>query len=671
MPFWWARRRKPWYTTWRKRRYFKRKRKPRYKRRFRRPYPRRRRRRRRKRKVRRKLQKITVKQWQPDSIVKCKIKGFGCLAAGAQGRQPYCYTTSKYQYPQPKAPGGGGFGAELFTLQYLYEEWVARRNIWTKSNDYKDLVRFTGATFFFYRHPTTDFIVQYNRQPPFLLEKDYYNDLQPLSLLLSRHHKTIPSLARKPLGKSYVKLKIKPPKQMLTKWFFQQDFATQGLFTICGSAANFSWGYYNPDTQSRCLTLYSLNTTFFYNSNYGATGQHAWYPYNSWPATGQGLKFWRKLPNNKIDSTIIQPKSYQESVDHTKGFFSPYVLQAGRITTADKTAQTWDEVEKLPEAMASLPIATFRYNPEEDTGQGNAVWLTQIVTNTHWEQPHLTDLIIVGKPLWQAFYGFQSFIEKSPKYKHWLDTGIFVCKCPSMKRLNTTTTQQTFIFVDLDFIQGKLPFEETIPKNKLTFWYPNTENQVNTIANLVQCGPYVPKYAFQDQSTWELTYKYIFYFKWGGPHVTEDLVQNPKDQGKYPVPDTISQAIQVSNPLKQTCETMLRDWDYRRGIITTTALKRMSKHLQIDSSIQSDDSETPKKKKRTTAEIPCHEEKTQEMQECLLSLFEEDTCQESDDLKQLIHHQQQQQQKLKLNIIKLLMDLKHQQRILQHQTGID
>nr|UHM26242.1 MAG: ORF1 [Torque teno midi virus] len=666
MPFWWARRRKPWYTTWRKRRYFKRKRRPRYKRRYRRPYTRRRRRRRRKRKVRRKLQKITVKQWQPDSIVKCRIKGFGCLAAGAQGRQPYCYTTSKYQYPQPKAPGGGGFGAELFSLQYLYNEWVARRNIWTKSNDYKDLVRFLGATFYFYRHPTTDFVVQYSRQPPFLLEKDFYNDLQPLQLLLSKHHRTIPSLARKPLGKSYVKVTIKPPKQMLTKWFFQADFATQGLFTISGSAANFSWGYYNPDTQSRCLTLYSLNTTFFYNSNYAATSDHPYYPYNHYPTTS-GLKFWRKVQNKWIDTTV-HPKTYAESVQHESGFFSPYVLQATKITDTTITATT---IESAAAAMSSLPIATFRYNPEEDTGQGNAVWLTSTLSNTHWEQPQLTDLIIVGKPLWQSFYGFQSFIEKSKKYKDWLTTGMFVCKCPYLKRLNTTTIQQTYVFVDLDFIKGNLPYEETISDTKYKFWYPNTENQVNTIANLVQAGPYVPKYAYQNESTWELTYKYIFHFKWGGPHVTEDLVQNPKNQGKYPVPDTISQAIQVSNPLKQTCETMLRDWDYRRGIITTTALKRMSKHLQIDSSIQSDDSETPKKKKRTTAEIPCHEEKTQEMQECLLSLFEEDTCQESEDLKQLIHHQQQQQQKLKLNIIKLLMDLKHQQRILQHQTGID
>nr|UHM26232.1 MAG: ORF1 [Torque teno midi virus] len=667
MPFWWNRRRKPWFTTWRHRRYFqKRRRKPRRKRPYRRPYPRRRRRRRRRRyKVRKKRQKITVKQWQPDSIVKCRIKGLGCLVAGAQGRQPFCYTNSKYQYPQPKAPGGGGFGAELFSLQYLYEEWVARRNIWTKSNDYKDLVRYLGCTFYFFKHPTTDFVVQYSRQPPFLMEKDYYNDLHPQSLLLSRHHKIVPSLARKPLGKSYIKVKIKPTKQMLTKWFFQQDFATQGLLTIAAASANFSWAMYGPDTQSRCLTLYSLNTTFYHNSDYAAAATHTWFPYNQWPVT-TGLKFLRKVKDKWV-ATEIKPTNYLQSVNKDTGFFSPYVLQALKIVASSTTEKDYDTA---PAAMASLPVAAFRYNPEEDTGVGNVVWLTSTLSNTHWEQPHLTDLIIVGKPLWQAFYGFQSYIEKSKKYKDWLTTGIFVCKCPSLKRI-TPVDQQTFIFIDLDFIQGKLPFEETITPKRAQFWYPTTENQQVTISNIVQCGPYVPKYAYQDDSSWNLMYKYIFYFKWGGPYTTEELVQNPKNQGKYPVPDTITQAIQVANPLKQTCETMLRDWDYRRGIITTTALKRMSKHLQSDTSFQSDDSETPKKKRKVTAEIPCHEEKTQKMQKCLLSLFEEDTCQEPEDLKQLIIHQQQQQQKLKYNLIRLLMDLKHQQRILQHQTGID
>nr|UHM26863.1 MAG: ORF1 [Torque teno midi virus] len=666
MPFWWARRRKPWYTTWRKRRYFQKRRKP-YprRRRRRRPYTRRRRRRRRRRyKVRKKLQKITVKQWQPDSITKCKIKGFGCLVAGAEGRQQFCYTNEKTDYPQPKAPGGGGFGAELFTLEYLYQEWIARKNIWTKSNDYKDLVRYTGCSFRFFRHPTTDFIVAYNRQPPFLLEKDYYNDLHPASLILQKHHRIIPSLKRKPFGKLYTKLKIKPPKQMITKWFFQQDFAEQGLFTLHAAACDLGWSYYGRNSQSRCLTLYALNTKFFANQNWAAaqTGTQMYYPYNNWPH--DGLKFWLTDTKGQHSSNIIAPKDYKEAVSYSCGFFSNKVLQATKITNPN--VQNYDDQTGYNE----LPITVIRYNPDDDNGQGTVVWLTSTLINSHWEKPQLTYDIIAGKPLWLAFYGFQNWIQKQHKDKGWLLSGFFVVQCPAI-RLLSGHAQTTFPLIDLDFIKGNLPYGETITPAKKALWYPNVENQVVSINSIVQAGPYIPKYAYLKESTWELTYNYNFYFKWGGPHVSDQPVQNPKTQGKYDVPDKISQAVQVSDPLKQKYKAMLREWDYRRDIVTTTALKRMSKHLQTDSSVSSDDSETPKKKKKITAEIPCYQEKTQEIQSCLLSLFEEDTCQETEDLRQLIIHQQQQQDKLKHNLLKLLMDLKHQQRIIQHQTGID
>lgn len=630
---------------------------------------RRRRRRRQRHKVRKKLQKITVKQWQPDSITKCKIKGFGCLVAGAEGRQAFCYTNSFKQYPQPKAPGGGGFGVELYTLQYLYEEWLARKNIWTKSNDYKDLVRFTGATIRLYRHSTTDFVVSYNRQPPFILEKDFYNDIHPQQLLLSKHHKVVPSLKRKPLGKPYVTLRIKPPKQMITKWFFQQDFATAGLFTIQGSAANFSWAMYGPNSQSRCLTIHCLNEKFYQNTDWSAThtGTQIYLPYNQWPIH-KGLTFWTKDTKGNPQPKVINPKTYYDSVSYSTGFFSPWVLQTIKITTPDQLDPK--DFTTYPAAMSQLPIALFRYNPDIDDGIGNVCWLTSTLSNTHWEKPQLSDLIIVGKPIWLAFYGFQSYIEKLKKDKGWLLSGFFVCQCKAIRPLSNST-QTTFPILDLSFIKGKLPYEETITDQKKVLWYPNVENQVETITSIVQVGPYIPKYSYLKESTWELMYKYIFYFKWGGPYMSDQPVQNPKSQGKYDVPDTFTQTVQISNPLKQSQKAMLRDWDYRRGIITTTALKRMSEHLQTDSSISSDDSESPKKKKKITAEMPCFQEKTEKIQSCLHSLFEESTCQDPDNLQQLIHHQQQQQEKLKYNLLRLIMDLKHQQRVLQHQTGLN
>lgn len=663
MPFWWNRRNRPWFGTW-NRRYKRRYKKRRFaRRRRRRPTygRRRRRRRRRKRKVRRKQKKITVKQWQPDSVVKCKIIGLGCLVAGAEGRQSYCYTNEINEYPQPKAPGGGGFGAELYTLEYLYKQWVARKNIWTRSNDYKDLVRYTGTTITFYRHATTDFIVSYNRQPPFLLEKDYFNDLHPVNMLLKKHHRLIPSLKRKPFGKLYVKMKIRPPKQMLTKWFFQQDFAKHGLFELEACAANLSWGYFGPNTQSRLITFHSLNTNFYKQTDWGQprgseSNPKPWLPYPSYPLSGSPT-FTYPTKGGGTSTVVVKPTDYDESISYDTGFFQWKVLTATRV-------------QNVSVIQHEIPITLARYNPDADTGVGNAVWLTSIIADSHWEQPRDPDLIIVGKPLWLAFFGFYNWIKKAKKDKAWLYTSMFVCKSPAIHLINNTA-QTIFPILDLNFITGKMPYDEMLTTQKKKLWFPTVEMQQVVINTFVESGPYIPKYAYLKESTWELGYKYTCYFKWGGPQVSDQPVQDPQKQGKYDVPDTISKAVQVCDPLKQTCKAMLRAWDYRRGIITTTALKRMSANLPTDTSIQSDDSEPEKKKKKVTAEIPHHQEEAEEMQTCLLSLFEENTCQDPTNLQQLINQQREQQHKLKLNLFKVLLDLKKRQRILQLQTGIE
>ncbi len=189
MPFWWKRRRKPWFGRWRyrKRRYNKYKRRKRVPRRRNRRTTRRRRRR--KYKVRRKKRKITIQQWQPDSIVKCKIKGSSVLVLGGQGTQFRCFTNTATDYPHPKAPGGGGFGSEIISLKWLYQEYLTHNNIWTRSNQYKDLVRYTGCQITFYRHPITDFIITYDLQPPFILNQYSYPELQPQNMLLAKRKK--------------------------------------------------------------------------------------------------------------------------------------------------------------------------------------------------------------------------------------------------------------------------------------------------------------------------------------------------------------------------------------------------------------------------------------------------------------------------------------------------
>lgn len=115
---------------------------------------------------------------------------------------------------------GGGFAIEQYNLKLLYEEYTFHNNIWTASNILKDLVRYMGVRLAFYRHPDTDFIVSYSRQPPWDLTKFTFMGCHPHQMLLEKHKKIIFSLASKPHGKYVTKMKIRPPKQMISKWFF-------------------------------------------------------------------------------------------------------------------------------------------------------------------------------------------------------------------------------------------------------------------------------------------------------------------------------------------------------------------------------------------------------------------------------------------------------------------
>nr|UHK05279.1 MAG: ORF1 [Torque teno midi virus] len=653
MPFWWNRRRKPWFGHWRNKRRARYKRRT-YWRRRRRPrrFTRRRRRRRRRHKVRRKKPTISLKQWQPDSINKCKIIGYGTLVAGAEGNQFRCYTHQKFEYTQPKAPGGGGFGVEQFSLQYLYNEWLARKNVWTKSNDYKELCRYTGASFTFYRHKFIDFVIQYDRDPPFTLQKLTYTNAHPQNLLLSKRHRILLSESTNPKGKVKLKIKVKPPRKMSNKWFFQEDLAPHNLVKLTAAAVSFPYSLYGPNTQSPNITLYSLNINFYRNQNWQQdTGEKPYLPYAGFPSTGIMYKY-------KNKDYTMNPANYKASINMTAGFWDPTWLQGSDYKTS--TTQTF----------LYKPITVARYNPEDDSGVGNRVWLTSIISDHKWNPPQDNDLIMTEEPLYLAFWGFYDYIIKAKKTKEYMSTHMFVIKSKAIKLLTPNTTQELFPIVDLSFIQGKMPFDEQLTLQETQNWYPTVKKQIQTINAIVECGPYVPKLYNLPSSTWQLTYKYHFYFKWGGSYINDQLVHNPQDQGKYPVPNIVIPPVQISDPLKQTYQTMLRQWDYRRGFITSTALKRMHENIQTHEYLSTDDSETTPKKKKITSELQCHQEETEEMQTCLQELCKENTCQESQDLHQLIAQQQQQQEHLKHNLLKLLIEMKKKQRYYQLQTGL-
>lgn len=660
MPFWWKRRKRNWWGRYRYRR-----RRPRQTRKRRRFYKRRnrrapRRRYRRRKKVRKKRLKIAIKQWQPESITKCKIVGYSNLVLGAEGRQFFCWTEEAEQYIPPKAPGGGGFGFELITLQWLYSQYRAHNNYWTHTNKNKDLARYTGCQIIFYRHRYTDFIVAYNTQPPFELTKFTFPDMQPQNLLLRRKKVLIPSLETKPFGKRYVKLKIKPPKQLSTRWFFQKELSDVGLVQLEGAAASFLYPRIGPKSQSQMVTILYLNTDFFPFPNWGAASDHPWRPYPTKPATD--YKFYQRfdMTDNPYQLKVTHqtgPQSYYESVNKDTGWFNPKVLSAKAVKVNDQQ-------------YASIPINYARYNPNEDTGIGNSVYCISVLQSKYKPPATMPDYIISGEPLWMALYGFWNWLIHTSRDKGLMQHYMFVVESPAIKPVHQTSTQTKYPLIDPNILQGKLPFDEVPTSTQIQNWYPTAYFQTVTINSIVESGPYMPRYTNIPISTWELPYKYKFYFKWGGPQVQDQPVDDPKYQREYPWPNIQQQAIQISNPQKLATESILHSWDYRRGFIKQAALKRMSEYLETDTDFQSDASGSPHKKRKITKKIPCPQEKQEKIQRCLQQLCEETTFQETPETFQhLIEQQQQQQQQLKSNILYLLTHLKQQQQFLGLQTG--
>nr|UHK06044.1 MAG: ORF1 [Torque teno midi virus] len=648
MPFYWRRRRKWWWRgnrrTYYKRRWTKPKR-----RRFLKSKRRRttRRRRRRRGKVRRKQKKITVRQWQPNYITKCKIRGLQLFLLGAQGKQFVCYSDDKYSWTPPKAPGGGGFSAELYTLQYLYHEFKEGNNIWTRSNATKDLCRYLGCRFIFYRHPKTDFIIYYDRTPAKEIDKYTYSNMHPYDLLLKKRTKILRSRQAKPTGKLFTKIFVKPPKKMQTNWYFTSDFAEKPLLSLTVAAVDMGYSYISCCDTNQLLSLYALNTQYYTAPNWGKDTGSPYEPYST------VQKNFIVVYENKTERTFnMSNLSYKDSISYDKGWFQTGILKAVQLKSQNV-----------------IPTAAMRYNPTIDDGIGNAIWLKH-VTQDNYNKPQADkSLIIEGKPLWKLLYGFLSYAQKAKPHEEILQTYILCISSPAIYPFKTK--DQFHVPIDSTFINGKGPYEEYIAEKQKQLWYPSLQHQQQSINNIICCGPYIPKYNRDRESTWDLHGKYSFYFKWGGDDIQNQEVSDPSKPHNeaYNIPEN----VQVCDPSQQIPTTLMHAWDIRRGLLTPAALRRIQENLPIDETISDLTDAPPKKRRRKNNNIPYQEKETQEIQSCLQRLLEEDTLQEpqnQEDLFNLIQQQHQQQNLLKFNLLQLIADLKHQQKKILLHTGM-
>nr|UHK05156.1 MAG: ORF1 [Torque teno midi virus] len=660
MPFWWGRRNKWWagrryrYRTRRRRPYKRRARRTIYRRRHKRA-PRRRRKRRRT-KVRRKKKFLKLLQWQPESIRKCKIKGVETLILGANGKQFRDYTSTMNDWIAPTVPGGGGFSISRYTLEYLYEQHQLHNNIWTHSNINFDLCRYTGAKITFYRHPLVDFVVQYQREYPMTESAHTPLETHPLLLLQQQHKIIIPSRITKPHGKSTVKKYIKPPAQQTNKWFFIRDFAKTPLLLFKATACDLNYVRIGKTNENNLTNIWTLNTKFWDNGQFsqGTHTSDAYHPI----ATQTYQQGWVSgtTQQDKPFNTNMQ-NTYKSSINYDTGWFNSQVLQSKTIT--------------IP-PMTTKPVAICRYNPMLDTGKGNKVWLKSIFQHS-WDPPTVdVYLINEDEPLWLLFYGWFDYINELKPAYHIFSQYTLVIKSPYFQ---TPPNTQYIVPIDESFLQGKGPYNSTPLNSDKETWIPVLKHQQQSINNIVKCGPYItrPEGKF---STWELHLNYRFFFKWGGAQQPENPIYDPTQGSTYPVPDKFYKTIQISDPTKQIPQSILHTWDYRRGIVTPKALKRMYDYLSDESPIPTDSEyQSPHKKAKKSARQVLGQEKNQDTINCLQQLFEEDGYQETEKTQEktvqdLIREQQQQQQHIKHNLLKLITDLKKTQLQMQVHTGI-
>ena len=575
-----------------------------------------------------------------------------------------------FEYTRSKYPGGGGFASQTFSLKFLYDQWLLRNNIWTKTNQNKDLCRFLQVYFTFYRHQDVDFIICYDRQPPFNLDKTTNMNFHPYMLLQRKHKIVLPSYTTNPRGKSKKRRRIKPPKQMLSKWFFTEQFCNYDLVLLIAAAASLKYPRIGCCNENRTMTLYCLNTRMYTETNWAQSVKHPQY-YMPYSTISTELYFWSGSTSNptKYNPTkSIKTDSpgdltwYYNSIHKDKGYFTSRILKAWNVTVGPTGTTT-----------KPLPLVLGRYNPSVDDGKGNVVFLQSIIGG-HWAIPQKTDdWKIENVPLWLAFWGYWDFLEQ--KYTKSIFTShMFVVKSKYIETSQTELEQTYWAFLDPEWIDGKNAYGSPITYTETKLWYPTCESQIKTINAICCTGPYVPKLDNQTKSTWELAMHYSFHFKWGGPQVYNQPVDDPTKKGKYDVPDTIKEAVQVIDPSKNIAATMFHQWDYRHGCITSSAIKRMQSNLPTDSSLESDsDSEPAHKKRRVVPLLHDPQKKTEKIQKCLLSLCEESTCQEEEteqNLVKLIQQQRKQQQQLKHNLLTLIKDIKAKQRLLQLQTGV-
>nr|UGV36408.1 MAG: ORF1 [TTV-like mini virus]UGV39595.1 MAG: ORF1 [TTV-like mini virus] len=614
---------------------------------------------------RKKLPYLRLKQYQPAHIRKCKIKGLYCLLHCAHGRESNNYAMYQQTRAPHNYPAGGGFSILRFTLGCLYQDLEKLRNWWTTSNENLDLIRYTGLKLSFYRHDYVSYIVVYSLCNPMEISRTSFMNTHPYRLLLNHKKIIVPSFKEAPHNKKTKIIKrIRPPKQMVNKWFFQQDFQNAGLIMLHTSSISLNHMYAAANQKSNTIGLYCLNANIFQKANYAvATGYR---PNGTWYYFGTDQHVEHK-PTNKyefIPLTAITHTAGKEgtaTAAATPGniFFHSYIHGDQKVWIQNQSQGTDASPNNLTELTQSLVIEC-RYNAYADTGKGNQLYLVTTLSENYEPTPS-HDFYIDNLPLWLMVWGYLDWCRKLRPGAS-IDTTYQVV----IRSTFIYPTMKQYVILDNSFVHNNGPWDTDIQDITYTqqgHWYPRVGNQEQAINSIALSGPAVPR--AEELTQWEAHMRYTFYCKWGGCPTKIVQIADPNSQPKYPVPDTLLFKSQIQDPEQTGPENTIYSWDFSRDQIKESAIERISQYPSIT------DSTKPSTSKRRSTDPPAIQLQTKIqklLQETQLQAQTQEESEETSIEQQLLRHRQQQQH-LTLNILKLIHKLSKKQRAISHSIS--
>ncbi len=512
-----------------------------------------------------------------------------------------------------------------FTLRIMYDEHLRHLNYWTVSNEDLDLCRYLGGTFYAYRHPTVDFIIQIHTSPPFLDTPLTGPSIHPGMLMLTKNKILIPSLKTRPSKKHKVKIRFRPPKLFQDKWYPQSELCDTTLITVFATACDLQFPFGSPLTNNPCVNFQVLGSVYkrhlsilpdkltSYKNYYDSTLYSNVQLYQTFQtiaqikpsATEAGFSpTWQECQNtNKLNSsgnnqsecndTWYYGKTYTTKISEAAKKIRSKYLNATRLALPLLQTVGDELLEYHTGIYSSIFLSAGRtyfetigaytdiiYNPLVDKGIGNKVWLDPLTKEDAVLNRKQAKVLLEDIPIWAALFGYTEFAAKytgdsaiSANYR-------LTLRCPYTDPMlvDRNNEDQGFVPYSKNFGNGKMPGgSSNVPLTMRIRWYPILFHQLELMEELVQSGPFAYK---GDEKLCVLAIKYIFRWKWGGNPVSHQIVRNPCKGGSGARREPRS--IQAVDPKYVTPTLSFHSWDFRRGLFGKASIERMSRESETN-----------------------------------------------------------------------------------------